>query len=81
MRTKSSTVTFRHPFTLSGFTEPHPPGSFEVRVSQERLKTSFEAWRQVATTIMLGEEDRTIAWPVRAPELRDALIADEAQSE
>jgi hypothetical protein len=37
-------VTFRYAFTLPGMTQPHPPGTFEVIVDQEKLDVSWDAY-------------------------------------
>ena len=69
-------VTFTRPFLLFGFDKPHPPGSFEVRTDEERLDTTFEAWRRVGTTILLSDRWGMQAWTVDPKELEDALNQD-----
>lgn len=55
--TTRSTVTFLHPFTLRGFDEPHPPGTFDVDIDNERIEgVSGVAHRHVATFIYLKSE-------------------------
>jgi hypothetical protein len=69
-------VTFTGPFTLPGFDKPHAPGTFEVRTDEERLDTTFEAWRRVGTTILLSEPWGAQAWSVDPHDLRKALRLD-----
>jgi len=75
----SHTVTFSHPFVLTGMDGPHGPGSFEVVVDRQTLDVSFDAFR-ITTTIMLSSGGRIQAWPVDAGELESALAADAARS-
>ncbi len=44
IRSTSRMVTFRYAFTLPGMTQPHPPGTFEVIVDQEKLDVSWDAY-------------------------------------
>ena len=52
-RTTSRTVTFRRPFKLSGADEIQPAGSYVVETDEEKLDTSFQAYRRLATLIRL----------------------------
>jgi hypothetical protein len=78
MRTTTSTVTFTRPFLLPGFDQPHAPGSFDVKTDEERLDTVVEAWRRVATTILLVGGGRIEAWRVDPWVLNAAIAADAA---
>ena len=50
MRSTSRTVTFRKPFTLSGYPDELPAGDYEVLVEEELLEgLSFAAYRRTAT--------------------------------
>jgi len=54
MRTTSSTVTFIHPFTLSGMDEERPAGTYTVETDEELLQTSsLPAYKRVSTLIQL----------------------------
>lgn len=78
MRTLTTSVTFRQPFLLPGFEAAHDPGTFEVKTDEERLDTTWEAWRRVATSILLVDGGRTWAWPVDPSALQLALTRDRA---
>jgi hypothetical protein len=52
VRTRESTVTFRHPFTLSAFDRPQPAGTYRLITDEEEiLGLSFLAYRQVAAML------------------------------
>jgi hypothetical protein len=54
MRTTSKTVTFMHPFNLSGTDEVQPAGTYTVETDEELLEpSSFPAYRQISTLIRL----------------------------
>jgi hypothetical protein len=54
IRTVSRTVTFRHPFRLSGIVEEQPAGTYVVETDEEPVDTpSVEAWRRISTLIRL----------------------------
>lgn len=49
-----STVTFRHPFVLSGDPKPLPAGTYDILVEEELLEgLSFQAFRRTGTYIMI----------------------------
>jgi hypothetical protein len=52
-RTTARSVVFRRPFKLSAVDDLQPAGSYLVEVEEERLDTSFPAYRRVATLIRL----------------------------
>ena len=53
-RTKQETVTFRHPFTISGVDGVQPAGSYIVWIEEEVLDgLSFLAYRRVGTSMLL----------------------------
>ena len=53
-RTTTTTVTFAHPFSLSGLDEPHPAGTYTVQTDEEPIEgLSFLAYRRIATVILL----------------------------
>jgi len=76
MRTTATIVTFTKPFSLPGFEAPHAAGNFEVRTDEERLDTTWEAWRRLETTILLTGRGQTMAWPVSPLDLDKALRLD-----
>jgi hypothetical protein len=54
VRTTSKTVTFMHPFSLTGTDELHPAGSYTVETDEELLQpSSFPAYRRIATLLRL----------------------------
>jgi hypothetical protein len=53
-RTTTTTVTFTHPFTLSGVDEVQPAGTYAVETDEELIQTlSFPAYRSKGTWIRL----------------------------
>ena len=53
-RTTTTTVTFMHPFTLSGVDEVQPAGTYTVETDEELIQTlSFPAYRSTGTWIRL----------------------------
>lgn len=63
---------------LPGFDRPHAPGTFEVRTDEESLDTSFDAWRRIATRILLVSGGSVQAWPVEPRDLDAAIAIDRA---
>ena len=54
VRTTSKTVTFMHPFNLTGTDELHPAGTYTVETDEELLQPSpFPAYRRIATLLRL----------------------------
>jgi hypothetical protein len=54
VRTTSRTVTFMHPFNLSGVDEVQPAGTYTVETDEELLQTlSLPAYRQISTLMRL----------------------------
>jgi hypothetical protein len=80
VRTVSSTVVFKRPFSLPGFDRPHAPGTFQVKTDEESLDASFGAWRRVATNVILIDRGQTQSWRVEPIELAAALARDVAES-
>lgn len=53
-RTSSETITFRHPFKLSGADDVQPAGRYVVETDEELLQTSLlPAYRRLSTFIRL----------------------------
>ena len=54
VRTTSRTVTFVHPFSLSGTDEVQPAGTYTVETDEELLEpSSFPAYRRISTLMRL----------------------------
>jgi hypothetical protein len=54
VRTTSKTVTFMHPFNLSGTDEVQPAGTYTVETDEELLEPlSFPAFRRISTLMRL----------------------------
>ena len=54
VRTTSKTVTFAHPFNLSGVDEVQPAGTYAVETDEELLQTlSIPAYRRTSTLMRL----------------------------
>jgi hypothetical protein len=59
MRSTRSTVTFPHPFTLSGYSDELPAGEYEVLVEEELLEgLSFAAYRRTGTYLTVRGKGR-----------------------
>lgn len=76
-----TTVTFRHPFSLSAFEAPQPAGTYAVETTEEELlDVSFPAFRRTETLLRLPAVSRpggtSQAVPVDPAELAAALAAD-----
>jgi hypothetical protein len=81
-RTTRKTVTFLHPFELSGVEGEQPAGTYAVETTEEPISDlSFIAYRRVSTTIVLaspqfGPASRQIVAidpkDLEAAQLRDA---------
>jgi hypothetical protein len=79
IQTRSTSVTFRSPFTLPGLDHTYPAGNYRVVTDDEQLDVSFAASRRIATTIMLTSGAMTQAWLVRQADL-DAALANDAKT-
>lgn len=77
--TRSTTVTFRAPFTLPGLDRSYPAGNYRVNIDEEQLDVSFAARRHVATIIMLSSGAMMQAWLVNPSDLEAALANDAAK--
>ena len=87
VRTTSKTVTFRHPFNLTGTDEVQPAGTYTVETDEELLQTaSFPAYRRVSTLMRLpaqtmGRMLLTQIVETNPVELATALARDKQQDE
>ena len=60
MRTTSRTVTFIHPFNLSGMDKQQPAGTYTVETDEELLQTlSLPAYKRISTLIRLPARPRS----------------------
>jgi len=81
MRTSSNTVTFLHPFKLSGADDVQPAGRYVVETDEELLQTvSHPAYRRLSTFIRLpgrsGSTERARIVDVDPTELAAVLESD-----
>jgi hypothetical protein len=81
VRTTSKTVTFMHPFNLSGADEVQPAGTYTVETDEELLEpSSFPAYRRVSTLMRLPARSlgtvRTRIIEVNPVELAAAMARD-----
>ena len=80
-RTSSETITFRHPFKLSGTDDVQPAGRYIVETDEELLQTSSRpAYRRHATFIRLpgksGSTELARIIDIDPTELSAALARD-----
>lgn len=80
-RTSSETITFRHPFKLSGADDVQPAGRYVVETDEERLQTSSRpAYRRRSTFIRLpgrpGSTEVSRIIDIDPAELSAALARD-----
>ena len=80
-RTTSKTVTFTHPFNLSGMEEMQPAGTYTVETDEELLQTSsLPAYRRISTLMRLTTRPRgmvlTQIVEVKPQELAAVLARD-----
>jgi hypothetical protein len=79
VRTTSKTVTFMHPFSLSGAIEAHPAGTYTVETDEELLQpASLPAYRRIATLLRLERNSAVLTQIVETnpAELAGALARD-----
>ena len=86
LRTHRETLTFAHPFTLSGAEDVQAPGAYTVQTDEELLEgLSFLAYRRVATVIFVplrhGGPDSLQAITVDPRELAAALERDGSRAD
>ena len=80
-RTRSKTITFRHPFRLSAVDDLQPAGPYLVETDEERIDgLSFPAYRRLSTLIRLagrpGSTELSRAVSIDPAELAAALAND-----
>ena len=80
VRTTSKTVTFMHPFSLSGAIEAHPAGTYTVETDEELLQpSSLPAYRRIATLLRLERNTGAVLTQIvetNPAELAAALARD-----
>ncbi|MGH7088330.1 MAG: hypothetical protein ACREFQ_05470 [Stellaceae bacterium] len=80
-RTRCETITFLHPFRLSGVDDIQPAGPYLVETDEETIDAlSFPAYRRLFTFIRLGgrpgSTETSRAVDVEPAELAAALAKD-----
>lgn len=86
VRTRSETVTFRHPFKLSVADDVQPAGRYVVETDEELLQTSsLTAYRRISTFIRLpgrsGSMELARIIDIDPAELSSALARDDLVQE
>ena len=85
VRTTSKTVTFMHPFSLSGAVEVHPAGTYTVETDEELLQgPSIPAYRRISTLLRLERTAGTVLTQIvetNPVELARALATDAQPTE
>jgi hypothetical protein len=80
VRTTSRTVTFVHPFSMSGTDEVQPAGTYTVETDEELLQaSSIPAYRRIATLLRLERTTGTVLTRIvetNPVELAGALALD-----
>ena len=80
VRTTSKTVTFMHPFSLSGAIEAHPAGTYTIETDEELLQpSSLPAYRRIATLLRLERNTGAVLTQIvetNPAELAGALARD-----
>jgi hypothetical protein len=76
-RTKTRTVHFDAPFTLTGLEGVHPPGDYQVQDEEEQIiGISWLAYRRVATVIEVVAGNKKSLVDIDPAELDAALERD-----
>src|ERR1700724_463507 len=85
VRTTSKTVTFMHPFSLTGTDEVQPAGTYTVETDEELLEpSSLPAYRRIATLLRLEQTTGTVRTQIvetNPVELAGALARDAQPAE
>jgi hypothetical protein len=80
-RTTRKTVTFRHPFVLSGVDGSQPPGAYVVDTDEEPIDSvSMLAYRRIGTFIQIHRNGDSQVFPIDPVELDAALMGDAGQT-
>jgi hypothetical protein len=77
MRTRSSTVTFKHPFTLNRNLGELPPGTYDIEIDEEEIQaTDRTAYRRVAIYFYVQNSASTRTITVTPADLESATTRD-----
>ena len=77
MRTTTSTVIFRSPFTLNHHVGELPAGSYDVEVDEEEiLAAERTAYHRVATLLIVRTPGSTRSLTIDPAQLQEALHRD-----
>jgi hypothetical protein len=83
VRTTSRTVTFVHPFNLSGTDERQPAGTYTVETDEELLQaSSIPAYRRIATLLRVERTTGTVLTQIvetKSGGTRGGALARDAQ--
>lgn len=80
-RTKTRTVHFNGPFTLTGLEGFYPPGDYQIQDDEEQIiGISWLAYRRVATTMEIVNGRKTSIVDIDPSELDAALENDKLQA-
>ena len=85
-RTSRHEIDFIHPFALKGYSEPFPPGHYEVETEEEQIESvSFLAYRRISTLLYhQGRDGEAIISRIFTVDPRDldrAKLIDRSQCE
>ena len=85
-RTVRSTITFSNPFSLSGFDEPQPAGTYTIETDEELIEgLSFPAYRRIETRLYLrpppGQPNLVQVATIDPSELEEARQRDKTDRE
>lgn len=77
MRTRPSTVTFEHPFTLKRDVGELPAGTYAVEIDEEEIQaTDRTAYRRVAIYLYVENAASTRTMAITPADLESALKRD-----
>jgi hypothetical protein len=79
-RLTSTTVTFLQPFSLEGFEQLQPAGSYIVATEEELMDTLLApSWKRSSSVIRLTREGAEEHVAIDPKQLQEALIRDAAK--
>jgi hypothetical protein len=77
MRTRKSTVTFQHPFTLTSDAGELSPGSYDIEIDEVEMQaTDRIAYRRVAINVYVRDSASTRIIIVNPTDFESALERD-----
>lgn len=77
MRTRKSTITFQHPFTLKGGVGELPAGSYDIEIDEEEIEAADRtAYRRIAIYFYVHKAGSTRTILVTPADLDSALKRD-----